>query len=231
MEFLPHTREALDEYWDPGDGDLEKSLTMMGATALRIVPECVGLSLTLCDQDLTFTLIASAAEVAQLDVTQYLDDGPCVRAVEENTVHSEVIDDLLDEGRWALFARASAAEGVASSLSLPVLDRGEVIGGINLYASSANAFSGHLGDLATALGASAAGAVSNADLGFASRRRAELAPGRIRDEQSVDVAIGLLAARQGLTADQARRHLETAAVQAGISVVQAATLLIKLLPS
>lgn len=231
MEFLPHTREALDEYWDPGDGDLEESLTLMGATALRIVPECVGLSLTLCEQDLTFTLVASAAEVAKLDATQYLDDGPCVRAVEESVVHSEVVEDPLDEGRWALFARASAAAGVASSLSLPVVDDGKVIGGINIYASSAKAFSGHKGDLAAALGASAAGAVSNADLGFASRRRAELAPGRIRDEQSVDVAIGLLAARQGLTAEEARSHLETAAVQAGISVVQAARLLINLLPS
>lgn len=231
MEFVPHTQEALNEYLDPGDGDLETLLTVMGVAAVRIVPECVGLSLTLCDQDLTFTLVASAHEVAELDVAQYLDDGPCVRAVEENVVHSEEVADLLDEGRWALFARASAAAGVASSLSLPVLDRGKVVGGINLYASSPNAFSGHQSDLAAALGASAVGAVSNADLGFASRRRADLAPGQIRDEQTVEVATGLLAARRGSSAHEARDHLQTAALRAGVSVVQAAKMVIDLLPS
>lgn len=231
MEFLPHTQQALNEYLEPGDANLEEMLRVMGEAAARIVPDCVGLSLTLYDQDLTFTLVASAVELAELDAMQYLDGGPCVRTVDEDSVHPEVMVDLLDEERWALFARASAAAGVASSLSLSVLDHGQVVGGINLYASSPDAFAGHQHDLATALGASATGAVSNADLGFASRRRAELAPGRLRDEQTVDVATGLLAAQHGLDVDEARQQLEGAAVRAGITLTQAADALLNLLRS
>lgn len=226
MEFLPHTQEALDEYLSLADPDLESSLMAMGDSAARIVPDCVGLSLTLYDEDLTFTLVASSLEVAEIDAMQYLDGGPCVATVQDSTEREEKVADLLDEDRWALFARASASAGVVSSLSLPVLERGRVVGGINLYASSSEAFTGHHRDLAEALGASAVGAVTNADLTFETRRRAEQAPGRLRAQLALDVAIGILAAREGLDVDAARARLLEASTRAGITVEQAALVLI-----
>ena len=139
---------------------------------------------------------------------------------------SQDVVDLLDEDRWALFARASSTAGVASSLSLPVLTNDRVVGGINLYASSSEAFTGHHRDLASALGATATGAVTNADLTFETRRRAERAPGRLQDQRHVDVAIGILAARLGLDVEPARARLRDAAVRAGITEPQAALVLI-----
>ncbi|MCY7402083.1 MAG: GAF domain-containing protein [Nocardioides sp.] len=227
MEFLSHTQEALDEYLDQADPDLERSLMTMSDSVTRIVPECVGMSLTLYDEDITFTLVASSLAVAEIDAMQYIDGGPCVWAVEENAERSEDVAELLDEERWALFARASSAAGVASTLSLPVLDEDRVIGGINLYASSPEAFSGHHTDLAAALGASATGAVTNADLAFETRRRAELAPGQLRDQRLLDVGIGILAAREGLDVGLASTRLQDAAVRAGITQTQAALVLIK----
>jgi GAF domain-containing protein len=226
VEFLPHTQEALDEYLSLADPDLGDSLLSMGDSASRIVPDCVGLSLTLYDQDLTFTLVASSLPVAAIDAMQYLEGGPCVRAVEENAQQIEEVAGLLDEDRWALFARASAAAGVASSLSLPVVEHGQVVGGINLYASSSEAFEGHHRDLAAALGASAAGAVTNADLAFETRRRAEQAPRVLREQQAVEVGVGILAAREALEVEVARERLHDAAVRAGISDLQAALVLI-----
>jgi GAF domain-containing protein len=226
VHFLPHTQEALDEYLSLADPDLEQSLITMGQAATGIVPDCVGLSLTLYDQDLTFTLVASSLELAEIDAMQYLEDGPCVRAVEEGRERVEDVAQLLDEDRWALFARASAAAGVASSLSLPVHDAGRVVGGINLYASSAQAFRGHHLDLAAALGASASGAVTNADLPFETRRRAEQAPRQLRDQQAVEVGVGILASREGVDVETARARLHSAAVRAGISDVQAALVIL-----
>ena len=124
--------------------------------------------------------------------------------------------------------RASAAAGVASSLSLPIIDHDRVVGGINLYASSSDAFSGHHRDLADALGASAAGAVANADLSFETRRRAEEAPRQLRDLRLTEVATGILAAREGLDVETARHRLVDAAHRAGISEVQAAEVLIRI---
>ena len=227
MEFLSYTQEALDEYLSLADPDLEGSLMAMADRAVSIVPECVGLSLTLYDQeDLTFTLVASSLVMASIDAMQYLDGGPCVAAVQDNRSRAEDVADLLDEERWALFARASAAAGVESSLSLPVVDHDRVVGGVNLYASSRDAFSGHHRDLAAALGASASGAVANADLAFESRRRAEHAPVRLREQRLVEVATGILAAREGLEVHVARGRLEDAATRAGIGLGEAATVVI-----
>lgn len=228
MHFLPHTQEALDEYLSLADPELEQSLMTMGDSAARIVPECVGLSLTLYDEDLTFTLVASSLPLAELDAMQYVDGGPCVAATEEGTHRVETVEELLDEDRWALFAQASAAAGVASSLSLPVLDHGRVVGGINLYASSADAFAGHHRDLASALGASAVGAVTNADLAFETRLRAEEAPQQLRDQQALEVGVGILAARDELDVEAARALLTRAAARAGITVVQAALVIINI---
>ena len=223
MEFLHPTKEALDEYVSLSEPDLEGSLLTMGDRAERIVSECVGLSFTLLDEDLTFALVAPglrasapiprvSPDVVRLPVREV--DGPA-------PAHA-----LLDEDQWAHMARAESAEGVASSLSLPVLDHGRVVGGITLYASSEDAFAGRHAELAAALGASAEGAVTNADLGFEARRRAEEAPRRVRDEQVVEVGTGILAARLGLELEFARRRLHEAALRADVTDVQAATVVI-----
>ena len=135
-------------------------------------------------------------------------------------------DDPLDEGRWLLFARTSAAVGVASSLSLPILRDGQVIGGINLYASTANAFTGHHDKLADALGASASEVVTNADLSFATRLRAARAPAQLRAAQEIETATGLLAARYDQDVDSARARLRDAAARAGVEEALVARLMI-----
>lgn len=228
MEFLSYTQEALDEYLSLSEPDLGSVLMTMADSAEQIVPECVGLSLTLSAPDVTFTLVASALPMAEIDSMQYLAGGPCEAAVQEKVTLETSVAELLDENRWALFAQASSAVGVASSLSLPVLERGRVIGGINLYASTPSAFTGHHADLATALGASATDAVTNADLDFESRRRARRAPQQLRDQQLIDVGVGILAAREDLGIESARETLLAAAVRAGITEVQVAQTLINI---
>ena len=169
LEPLPETREALAELISLDGPEVDEVIFDLGRAAEQIVPDIVGLSLALLREGLTLTLVASGLGVVGVDATQYLEGGPCVHAAEQDDVVEAAMDDLLDEQRWALFARTSAAFGIASSLSLPLVSHGRVTGGINLYASSPEAFAGHHDELAAALGASAAGSVANADLSFASR--------------------------------------------------------------
>ena len=49
-------------------------------------------------------------------------------------------DSPMVEEEWRLFASASAAAGVRSTLSFPLLYQDEVVGGVNLYASTTDAF-------------------------------------------------------------------------------------------
>jgi GAF domain-containing protein len=222
MEPIPETAEALDEFLGYDDTELGDTLLEMGRLAQQIAPDCVGLSLGLVRDDLTFTLVASGVDIAAIDAAQYLDDGPCLQTSRTSEVTTADVNDLLDEDRWSLFAQASAASGIASSLSLPLFDRGRVVGGINLYGSSPGTFDGRHQALADALGASAAGAVSNADLTFASRLRAAETPEQLRRRNDIDTAVGLLAARYGESVERAARRLSTAAVRAGIPQAVAA---------
>lgn len=228
MQPMPETDEALDEFVGHDDRDLRQRLLDMGRRSVSIVPSCVGISLMLAQEGVTLTLIATSEEVAMIDAAQYLDGGPCIAAAADDDIVSADVSDLMDEDKWSLYARTSAAEGVLSSLSLPISQAGRVVGSVNLYAAVPNAFLGHHAALAAALGASAEAAVADADLGFSTRTAARRAPATMAEIREVDVAVGTLAARHGEGVDAARRVLEDAAKRARVSVVQAARVVLGL---
>ncbi len=211
MELLPQSREALDEYVTTSVDDVEVLLRVIEGWAVRTVPECVALSVTLLDEDLTFTLVDEAATRRAADVSG---DGP---AEGVGNAHA------LDEAEWAGMARERAFTGILSTVSLPVVEHGRAVLTIDLYASTAQAFHDRIDGLVDALGGWQAGAVTNADLGFDTLRRAEAAPERLREQRVLDVAIGVVAARLGLTTGDADELLTRAAERAGVSAVQAAT--------
>jgi GAF domain-containing protein len=227
LEPMPETRQAMAELMTRDGPDIDEVLAALGQVARQLVPQVVGLSLGMVREGVTFTLIASNSGLGALDATQYLDGGPCVEVTEKRRdVVQFDTDDPLDEGRWLLFAQTSAAVGVASSLSLPILRGGQVIGGINLYASTANAFTGHHDQLADALGASASDVVTNADVSFATRLSAARAPRQLRDAHHIETASGMLAARADRDVDQARARLRDASARAGVDEALVARLMI-----
>jgi hypothetical protein len=221
VEPIPETREVLDQLVGQGRTEVASTLLWMSREAGRIVPELVGLSLGVLEDDLTFTLEAAGRDVAALDAIQYLDGGPCVAGGhpggEVGSIEVSSMEDVTDEGAWQMFARASAAAGIASTLTLPVEVDGEVSGSINLYASKQDAFAGKHAVLAAVLGASAQGAVANADLSFSTRLQAIKAPERYADQNDVDIALGYICAKQGVDLAMARERLRAAAARAGIT--------------
>jgi len=228
LELVPESREALGEIIRMEDPQLDEELLAMGRVARGLVPDLVGMSLSVVSEGVTFTLIAPNSAVAALDATQYMDGGPCVDVVSEpgNTIQTN-IDDLLDEARWTVFARSSAAAGVASSLSMSIADgHGRVTGGLNLYASTGDAFSGLHEALAAALGGSAASVITNADLGFTTLDRAKQAPAVLHDRARIETAVGMLAARYQEDLDTARARLLRAAQRASIDPAVVARVLI-----
>ena len=81
MEPIPETVEAVNEL-DPAvdDGSLLADLIRLASRAQEIVRDLVGVSIAGFDHGLTFTLVATAQEVAFLDSVQYVAGGPCVEA-------------------------------------------------------------------------------------------------------------------------------------------------------
>jgi hypothetical protein len=228
VEPIPETLEALDEvdsYLE--EGSLEQRLRTTVSRAEQLAPGLVGVSLAFREHGLTFTVIATDEEIATLDAVQYVASGPCVDAIDLG--HGIATPDgLLSEQRWQHFARASAAAGVQSTLTLPVVDGDVVVSTVNLYGRAADTFTGKHEVLAGVFGAWAPGAVANADLPFATRRTAEQAPNRLREVAVVDRATGMLAAERGVSVEEARAQLHHAAHRAGIPVHRLARVLVGL---
>ena len=229
MEPIPETLEALDEldaFTD--DAGLAGRLTAAADRARDIAPGLVGVSIASREHDVTFTLVATDAEVATLDSVQYLASGPCVDAIVMGHGIASSSGGLLSESRWQDFARASAAAGVHSTLTFPVLLDGEVIATVNLYGSAADTFVDRHDRLAVAMGAWAPGTVTNADLSFSTRALAQEAPGQLRDAAVLETATGVVAAQRDISLVEARAHLEDAARRAGIPVVRLARVVVGL---
>lgn len=229
LEPLPETREALASLSQNADQDLTGDLIRQGQVVEALVPNLVGMSVAQVNEGLTFTLTASDTRVAVLDAIQYAFGGPCVDAALADSVvlGGTTEGGLLDERRWAAFARVSAAHGVMSTLSLPIHADRQVVGSVNLYAATPNAFAGKEQQVALALGAWAAGAVHNADLSFSTRAAARQAPRLLADRAVIDRAVGIVCSAEGVSQQVAREIISDAARRAGQDELSVARALIR----
>jgi hypothetical protein len=228
VEPIPETLQAIgevDSYLD--GGSLLDQLTSTAARAEQLVPGLVGLSLAYREHGLTFTLVASDEQIATLDAVQYATTGPCVDAIDLGHGITTPAG-LLSEQRWQHFARASAAAGVQSTLTIPVLDGDVVVSTVNLYGREKDTFVGMSEVLAGVFSGWAPGAVANADLSFATRREAQQAPAHLEEAAVVDTATGILASVRSITVEEARAELDDSARRAGVPVHRLAQVLVDL---
>ncbi len=229
LEPLPETREALLDMSRWTDRDLVADLVRQAESVEDIVPNLVGLSLAVIKDDLTFTVAASKERLALLDAIQYALGGPCVDAAQQDAIVLSGDNDagLFDEQRWAEFARAGAAHGVLSTLSMPVHADGRVVAGVNLYAATPNSFRGREERLAEILGAWAPGAVHNADMSFTTREAARRAPQTLEDRNTMNQATGVVMTAHGVDRQTARQMITDAAHRAGQDEFEVARALIR----
>jgi GAF domain-containing protein len=229
MEPIPETVRAIEELGPfAHEPDLLDELKRMGGEVTELVPDCVGLSLASAEHGVTFTLIASERQLAFLnaiqDLAETMDEGSQAAEHEPDVTPR----DLLDEDTWHLLAMASAARCIVSTLTLPIVKDDRTAGAVNLYGASRQAFTGHHEALAEIFGAWAPGAVTNADLSFSTRRDAEEAPRRLRDESTVGRAAHIVAEFEGVPLTAALCRIREAAQRAGISEEQLAEAVIRL---
>lgn len=218
MEPIPESEEAERQYGPflYEDQDLFEHLKRLGHDVRGLAPTCLGMSFSIAEQGVTFTVVSTHAASALLDAVQYADDGPCLTAIAGTEQITYRADDVMDEHRWSTFARVSAANGVASTLSLPVVLENTAVAGFNLYGSRIDTFEGLHQQLAELLGAWAPGAVADADLSLDSMKAARRAPEILRSTTRLAVAASLLSRARGVTVDAAEDRLRGAAVRAAV---------------
>jgi GAF domain-containing protein len=227
MEPIRQTRFALTEMSRFQDEDMTAQFNAVAAGVATIAPDCLGMTLSYIQDGLAFTWAASSLDVAALDAVQYVDGGPCVRAMAQASTIAAGVSHPLDEDNWLLFARAENTVGVESSLSIPLMGDGAVVGGVNFYGSTPTAFDGLHEQLAEQCGGWAGGAVTNAELSLSGVRRAKQAPQVLLDQYVTDQAIGMLMAAHRISADVAATQLHQGAERAGIHDSELARILVK----
>jgi GAF domain-containing protein len=119
--------------------DITGFLDQLTTLTVKVLPGEVSCGLTLRRDHGAFTVASSDSRASQVDEIQYgHDEGPCLRSLATGEV--VVVDDLANEDRWGGYRMPALGHGVRSSLSLPLHTDGEVIGALNIYATTPRAF-------------------------------------------------------------------------------------------
>jgi GAF domain-containing protein len=149
------------------------------------------------------TWAATAELVHDIDVIQYeeLNEGPCITCMQ--TRRTIVSGSLGSDGRWPHFGGRVARMAIHSALSLPLMVGDQVIGAINTYARSRDAFGEHAVQLGSQFAGPAAVSVYNAQLLAGAQERTKQLQRALDSRAVIDQAIGIIRSRSGVSAEVA----------------------------
>jgi GAF domain-containing protein len=145
----------------------------------------------------------TAAFVGEIDVVQYEDlgEGPCITCMDSR--RPTVSGSLGSDTRWPHFGGRVARMGVHSALALPLTVGERVIGAINSYARSRDAFAEHAVRLGSQFAGPAAVSVYHAQLLASASERTDRLQRALKSRAIIDQAIGIIRSRSGLSAEAA----------------------------
>jgi len=194
------------------------------SAAVVVPPSSCGITLR---RGTEISTVASSGELAsQADELQYgHGQGPCLQAM--RTAEVVQVPDLVADDRWDRYRGHAVAQGVRSSLSLPLIVDGTGIGALNLYSDGphhfsaaeiahANAFARQASILLTLVMRQAEATELSEQLQQALVTRAVL-----------DQAMGIVMARQRCSATEAFEILRTASQHRNVKMTTVATELIE----
>jgi GAF domain-containing protein len=129
--------------------------------ARKTIGACDSAGLTLVRQGRVTAGVCTDEAARDLDLAQYdAREGPCLDAVHYLQVFS--VAAIADVAVWPAFRGAAVANGIRSSLSIPLAHRGLALGMLNLYSRQLNGFE-DCEELATAFATRASAAIWGAD--------------------------------------------------------------------
>ena len=185
-----------------GRWELEDLLAEVASFAVKAIPGAEGAGLTLLEAGRADTIVKSALFVEAIDDIQYgLGEGPCISAAEaRRTMRS---GSLGTDPRWPRFGPGADRLGVHSVLSLPLIAGDVVVGAMNVYAHAPDSFDERSEELGKLFAVPAAIAVQNAQILAQTRRLAVSLHAALTSQEVIDQAVGIMRARNGISADEA----------------------------
>jgi GAF domain-containing protein len=138
----------------------------------------------------------------EIDAAQYESGkGPCLDAFRHNEVCT--VESTEDDHRWPEFSRAAAEHGIASTLSVPIVARKELLGALNLYSRQPSRFDEPTVEHVENFAAHAAVVLANAQVFADARELNEGLNQALNSRATIDHAVGILMAPGGRSPDDA----------------------------
>jgi GAF domain-containing protein len=198
------------------------ALKLITSLARQTVPGTAGAGITLLDpRGERVTAAATDAVVERADSLQYrLGRGPCLAAWEDRVVVR--IDDLAADDRWPDWSGPTAALGLRSSLSAPLVAGSRSLGAMKVYARGPGAYGAREEHVLTLFASQAAVLLANARTAQDAERVSDRLRDGLREREVVTLAKGIIMARDGVDERAAFLALTDAARQQRTTLRQAA---------
>jgi len=175
--------------------------------AARAIPGVDGAGVALVDTkegSARFQTSSTTAEfVREIDIVQYevLNEGPCITCMQSG--RPTVSGSLGSDSRWPHFGGRVARMAVHSALSLPLVVDDQMIGAINCYAHSRDAFGEHAVRLGSQFAGPAAVSLFNAQLLHLAQEHTARLQRALASRALIDQAIGIIRSRSGANPQEA----------------------------
>jgi GAF domain-containing protein len=200
------TLEALGDVLDEEE-QLDLVLARLTETAVRTVPHASAVSVTVLANEPGQTAWTAAAThdiATKIDTEQYNSGkGPCLEAARQR--HLVRVDVTEARDRWPTFADSAAQAGMLSYLSAPLVLDGEnsVLGALNVYGRTPNAFDSLDEALVTLFTTATSAAIVNARRYMRARELASRMRAALTSRAEIDQAKGMIMAQRGVSAQEA----------------------------
>ncbi len=179
--------------------------------AAQAIPGADGVGVAMIDPGHSMSSVQTWAAtellVHEIDNVQYdeLYEGPCITCMQSR--RPAVSGSLGSDDRWPHFGGRVARMRVHSALALPLIVGDRVIGSINAYAKTRDAFGEHAVALGSQFARTAAVAVYNAQLLASTQERTSRLQRALDSRAVIDQAVGIIRSRSGVGADEAFERL------------------------
>jgi transcriptional regulator with GAF, ATPase, and Fis domain len=213
LERLDATVEAIHRLREisASEEPLGDVLGRVAATAAHAIPDADAATVTVLTGGKPQTLAWTDKRLVRIEEQQYAADrGPGLDAARSHRPVRAVVGDRREE--WPEFASAAERAGIHAYLSAPLLVDGpdgteELVGSLNVYSLSAEAFDPFDEGLLRLYTAVAAWAIHNSRLWQQSREKIVQLETALTSRADIDQAMGIVMALHGCTADEAFARL------------------------
>jgi GAF domain-containing protein len=184
------------------DIDIDTLLNKIAQLAKRTIPGAGEVSVTLLHANNPQTAAFTGELALALDEKQYERGyGPCLDAADTTT--TQMVPDTSNEQRWPGWAKEAEKAGALSSLSVGLPVHEHVIGALNIYATTPNAFDDDAITIAQTFAGFAAVGLANAHLYETQATLAGHMQKAMENRAVIEQAKGIIMSDRRCTPDQA----------------------------